>query len=147
MLMVYLVLLSRFYTIRGFFFFFLFITSTSLFSQTWTVLHVMHQPLEWYGAWLCAIFSATLVYLLSSDLINKKIFCLTFFLAFNFDRQIWPHIEKLDANVLGENVHPLFRKAVYCGLRCAQAWCGLLCREANGNESVRYLRVLLRPNI
>lgn len=35
--------------------------------------------------------------------------------------EIWPHIEKLDANVLGENVHPLFRKAVYCGLRCAQA--------------------------
>ncbi|KAK4607352.1 hypothetical protein RGQ29_001259 [Quercus rubra] len=31
--------------------------------------------------------------------------------------EIWPHIEKLEAEVLTENTHPLFRKAVYCGLR------------------------------
>lgn len=31
--------------------------------------------------------------------------------------EIWPHIEKLEAEVLTENVHPLIRKAVYCGLR------------------------------
>ncbi|KAG6682662.1 hypothetical protein I3842_13G154200 [Carya illinoinensis] len=31
--------------------------------------------------------------------------------------EIWLYIEKLDAEVLTENVHPLFRKAVYCGLR------------------------------
>ncbi|XP_057466461.1 nuclear cap-binding protein subunit 1-like [Actinidia eriantha] len=31
--------------------------------------------------------------------------------------EIWPHIEKIDAEVLTENVHPLFRKAVYSGLR------------------------------
>lgn len=31
--------------------------------------------------------------------------------------QIWPHIERLDAEVLTEEVHPLFRKAVYSGLR------------------------------
>ncbi|KAM7526901.1 hypothetical protein LguiA_016803 [Lonicera macranthoides] len=31
--------------------------------------------------------------------------------------EIWPHIEKLDAEVLTEEVHPLFRKAVYSGLR------------------------------
>ncbi|XP_021278870.1 nuclear cap-binding protein subunit 1 isoform X1 [Herrania umbratica] len=30
--------------------------------------------------------------------------------------EIWPHIEKLDAEVLTEDVHPLFRKAVYSGL-------------------------------
>ncbi|KAI8020685.1 Nuclear cap-binding protein subunit 1 [Camellia lanceoleosa] len=30
--------------------------------------------------------------------------------------EIWPHIEKLDAEVFTENVHPLFRKAVYSGL-------------------------------
>ncbi|KAK4857487.1 hypothetical protein QYF36_001438 [Acer negundo] len=38
----------------------------------------------------------------------------------SFSRQyaseIWPHIEKLDAEVLTEDVHPLFRKAVYSGL-------------------------------
>lgn len=31
--------------------------------------------------------------------------------------EIWPHIEKLESEVLTENTHPLFRKAVYCGLR------------------------------
>ncbi|XP_077218182.1 ARM repeat superfamily protein isoform X2 [Tasmannia lanceolata] len=31
--------------------------------------------------------------------------------------EIWPHIEKLDAEVFVEDVHPLFRKAVYAGLR------------------------------
>ncbi|XP_040991745.1 nuclear cap-binding protein subunit 1 [Juglans microcarpa x Juglans regia] len=31
--------------------------------------------------------------------------------------EIWLYIEKLDVEVLTENVHPLFRKAVYCGLR------------------------------
>ncbi|XP_057948068.1 nuclear cap-binding protein subunit 1 [Malania oleifera] len=31
--------------------------------------------------------------------------------------EIWPHIERLDGEVLTEDVHPLFRKAVYSGLR------------------------------
>ncbi|KAL5565830.1 hypothetical protein UlMin_028994 [Ulmus minor] len=31
--------------------------------------------------------------------------------------EIWPHIEKLDAEILTDNVHPLIRKAVYSGLR------------------------------
>ncbi|GMI84148.1 ABA HYPERSENSITIVE 1, ENSALADA, CAP-BINDING PROTEIN 80 [Hibiscus trionum] len=31
--------------------------------------------------------------------------------------EIWPHIEKLDAEVFTEDAHPLFRKAVYSGLR------------------------------
>ncbi|XP_038992941.1 nuclear cap-binding protein subunit 1-like isoform X2 [Hibiscus syriacus] len=31
--------------------------------------------------------------------------------------EIWPHIEKLDAEVFTEDVHPLLRKAVYSGLR------------------------------
>ncbi|BFG30066.1 hypothetical protein CerSpe_163400 [Prunus speciosa] len=31
--------------------------------------------------------------------------------------EIWPHMEKLDREVLTEDVHPLIRKAVYCGLR------------------------------
>ncbi|PIN12221.1 Nuclear cap-binding complex, subunit NCBP1/CBP80 [Handroanthus impetiginosus] len=31
--------------------------------------------------------------------------------------EIWPLVEKLDAEVLTEDVHHLFRKAVYCGLR------------------------------
>ncbi|KAJ9139749.1 hypothetical protein P3X46_030453 [Hevea brasiliensis] len=31
--------------------------------------------------------------------------------------EIWPHIEKLDAEVFSENAHPLFLKAVYSGLR------------------------------
>lgn len=31
--------------------------------------------------------------------------------------EIWHHIEKLDAEVFIENIHPLFRKAVYSGLR------------------------------
>ncbi|XVF19327.1 hypothetical protein REPUB_Repub11eG0100900 [Reevesia pubescens] len=30
---------------------------------------------------------------------------------------IWPHIEKLDMEVLTEDAHPLFQKAVYSGLR------------------------------
>lgn len=32
-------------------------------------------------------------------------------------RQIWPHIEKLETEALGEDVHPLFQKAFYSGLR------------------------------
>ncbi|KAK8520582.1 hypothetical protein V6N13_030975 [Hibiscus sabdariffa] len=31
--------------------------------------------------------------------------------------EIWPHIEKLDAEVFTGDAHPLFRKAVYSGLR------------------------------
>ncbi|OIT39171.1 nuclear cap-binding protein subunit 1 [Nicotiana attenuata] len=31
--------------------------------------------------------------------------------------EIWQNIEKLDAEVLTEDAHPLFRKAIYCGLR------------------------------
>ncbi|XP_059666715.1 nuclear cap-binding protein subunit 1 [Cornus florida] len=31
--------------------------------------------------------------------------------------EIWPHIERLDSEVLTEGVHPLFRKAIYSGLR------------------------------
>ncbi|KAG5578796.1 hypothetical protein H5410_049423 [Solanum commersonii] len=31
--------------------------------------------------------------------------------------EIWQHIEKLDAEVLTEDTHPLVRKAIYCGLR------------------------------
>ncbi|TQE01626.1 hypothetical protein C1H46_012765 [Malus baccata] len=31
--------------------------------------------------------------------------------------EIWPHMEKLDAEVLTEDVHPLIRKSVYCGFR------------------------------
>lgn len=31
--------------------------------------------------------------------------------------EIWPHMDKLEAEVLTEGVHPLFRKAVYSGLR------------------------------
>ncbi|OVA14213.1 MIF4G-like [Macleaya cordata] len=31
--------------------------------------------------------------------------------------EIWPHVEKLDAEVLTEDISPLFRKAVYSGLR------------------------------
>ncbi|GAB4829606.1 Nucleic acid dioxygenase ALKBH1 [Ancistrocladus abbreviatus] len=34
-----------------------------------------------------------------------------------YSSEIWPHIEKIDAEVLGKDVHPLFRKAFYCGLR------------------------------
>lgn len=30
--------------------------------------------------------------------------------------EIWPHVERLDAEVLTDDVHPLFRKAVYSGL-------------------------------
>ncbi|CAI0546788.1 unnamed protein product [Linum tenue] len=39
----------------------------------------------------------------------------------SFSRQyaseVWSHIEKLDAEVLTQDVHPLFRRAVYSGLR------------------------------
>ncbi|XP_050368577.1 nuclear cap-binding protein subunit 1 [Argentina anserina] len=31
--------------------------------------------------------------------------------------EVWPHMEKLDAEIITENVHPLIRKAIYCGLR------------------------------
>ncbi|KAM3000696.1 hypothetical protein FF2_037074 [Malus domestica] len=38
-----------------------------------------------------------------------------------FSRQyaskIWPHMEKLGVEVLTEDVHPLIRKSIYCGLR------------------------------
>lgn len=30
--------------------------------------------------------------------------------------EVWPHVEKIDEEILSGNVHPLFRKAVYCGL-------------------------------
>ncbi|KAJ6309993.1 hypothetical protein OIU76_014855 [Salix suchowensis] len=36
--------------------------------------------------------------------------------ARQYASEIWAHIEKLDADVLTENVHPLFKKAVYSGL-------------------------------
>ncbi|CAI0546743.1 unnamed protein product [Linum tenue] len=39
----------------------------------------------------------------------------------SFSRQyaseVWSHIEKLDAEVLAQDIHPLFRRAVYSGLR------------------------------
>ncbi|KAL8151569.1 hypothetical protein V2J09_021377 [Rumex salicifolius] len=31
--------------------------------------------------------------------------------------EIWLHVEKIDSEVLNESVHPLFKKAIYCGLR------------------------------
>nr|GMC51624.1 nuclear cap-binding protein subunit 1 [Ipomoea batatas] len=34
-----------------------------------------------------------------------------------YSSEIWTHVGKLDATVLTEDVHPLFRKAIYCGLR------------------------------
>ncbi|XP_073297270.1 nuclear cap-binding protein subunit 1-like isoform X1 [Primulina huaijiensis] len=34
-----------------------------------------------------------------------------------YSSEIWPHIEKLDAEVLTQDVHPLVRKAIYSGLR------------------------------
>lgn len=36
--------------------------------------------------------------------------------ARQYASEIWAHIEKLDADVFTENVHPLFKKAVYSGL-------------------------------
>ncbi|KAK9733491.1 hypothetical protein RND81_04G071200 [Saponaria officinalis] len=30
--------------------------------------------------------------------------------------EIWPHIEKIDEEILSGAVHPLFKKAIYCGL-------------------------------
>lgn len=32
------------------------------------------------------------------------------------NEQIWPLVEKIDAEVLTEEAHPLLRKAVYSGL-------------------------------
>ncbi|KAG9136557.1 hypothetical protein Leryth_014406 [Lithospermum erythrorhizon] len=34
-----------------------------------------------------------------------------------FASEIWPHAEKLDAEILTEDMHPLLRKAIYSGLR------------------------------
>ncbi|GAB2281271.1 Nucleic acid dioxygenase ALKBH1 [Dionaea muscipula] len=34
-----------------------------------------------------------------------------------YSSEIWLHLEKIDAEVLGDDVHPLFRKAVYSGIR------------------------------
>lgn len=31
--------------------------------------------------------------------------------------EIWPHVEKIEMEVLNDNVHPLFKKAIDCGLR------------------------------
>ncbi|XP_044482612.1 nuclear cap-binding protein subunit 1-like isoform X2 [Mangifera indica] len=61
----------------------------------------------------------------TSDVYNigeKEQWCLTtlgYVKAFSrqYASEIWPHIEKLDAEVLTEDVHPLFHKAVYSGLR------------------------------
>ncbi|CAH9076279.1 unnamed protein product [Cuscuta europaea] len=33
-----------------------------------------------------------------------------------YSSEIWPLVEKLEASVLTEDAHPLFRKAIYCGL-------------------------------
>ncbi|GMH26023.1 hypothetical protein Nepgr_027866 [Nepenthes gracilis] len=33
-----------------------------------------------------------------------------------YSSEIWQHIEQIEVEVLSENSHPLFRKAVYCGL-------------------------------
>ncbi|KAJ0084473.1 hypothetical protein Patl1_29476 [Pistacia atlantica] len=53
---------------------------------------------------------------------EKEQWCLTtlgYVKAFSrqYASEIWPHIEKLDMEVLTEDVHPLFRRAVYSGLR------------------------------
>ncbi|GAV75425.1 MIF4G domain-containing protein/MIF4G_like domain-containing protein/MIF4G_like_2 domain-containing protein [Cephalotus follicularis] len=53
---------------------------------------------------------------------EKEQWCLsTLSYVKSFSRQyaseIWPHIDKLDAEVLTEDVHPLIRSAVYYGLR------------------------------
>lgn len=37
-------------------------------------------------------------------------------MCFNFE-QIWPHMDKLEEEIVTETVHPLFKKAVYSGLR------------------------------
>ncbi|KAI4373656.1 hypothetical protein MLD38_011761 [Melastoma candidum] len=36
--------------------------------------------------------------------------------------EIWPHVERLDAEVLTENAHPLVRKAFYSGLRRSRGY-------------------------
>ncbi|CAN1751114.1 Nuclear cap-binding protein subunit 1, partial [Linum perenne] len=38
-------------------------------------------------------------------------------LSRQYASEVWSHIEKLDAEVLTQDVHPLFRRAVYSGLR------------------------------
>lgn len=55
------------------------------------------------------------------DVGEKEQWCLStlgFMKAFSrqYASELWPHIEKLDAEVLTENIHPLFRKSVYGGL-------------------------------
>ncbi|KAH0780007.1 hypothetical protein KY290_006434 [Solanum tuberosum] len=56
------------------------------------------------------------------NLDEKQQWCLTtlgYLKAFTrqYASEIWQHIEKLDAEVLTEDIHPLVRKAIYCGLR------------------------------
>ncbi|KAI3967263.1 hypothetical protein MKW92_027666 [Papaver armeniacum] len=53
---------------------------------------------------------------------EKEQWCLTtlgYVKAFSrqYAAEIWPHIEKLDAEVFTEDISPLFRKAIYSGLR------------------------------
>ncbi|KAK3010148.1 hypothetical protein RJ639_011805 [Escallonia herrerae] len=53
---------------------------------------------------------------------EKEQWCLTtlgYVEAFSrqYASEIWPHVEQLDAEVLTDGVHPLFRKAIYSGLR------------------------------
>ncbi|KAF3454275.1 hypothetical protein FNV43_RR04722 [Rhamnella rubrinervis] len=53
---------------------------------------------------------------------EKEQWCLTtlgYLKAFSrqYASEIWPHIDKLDAEILTADAHPLFRKAVNCGLR------------------------------
>ncbi|KAK3042646.1 hypothetical protein RJ639_000898 [Escallonia herrerae] len=53
---------------------------------------------------------------------EKEQWCLTtlgYVEAFSrqYASEIWPHVEQLDAEVLTDDVHPLFRKAIYSGLR------------------------------
>ncbi|XP_054800174.1 nuclear cap-binding protein subunit 1 [Prosopis cineraria] len=53
---------------------------------------------------------------------EKEQWCITtlgYVKAFSrqYAAEIWPHIEKLDAEVLTEDTHPLFQTAVYSGLR------------------------------
>lgn len=44
-------------------------------------------------------------------------YCVFLHLSFVLCTQIWPLVEKLDAEILTQDVHPLLRKAVYSGLR------------------------------
>ncbi|RVX20117.1 hypothetical protein CK203_004570 [Vitis vinifera] len=67
-----------------------------------------------------ALIHAMAVKMLIESARTTRIYDLTFFSLYAFvicEWQIWLHIEKLDAEVLTEDVHPLFRKAVYAGLR------------------------------